>query len=124
MLGVRGPCSPTTSHAPESHVAQAAPARGINETDPDTATAWPSGPSPCPFTPPEMAESRVTSVAAEVLATPVSQARVTSVPAEVATAASEARVSAIALEALVSVVEVSGAAYLVPQRRHRHDLGA
>ena len=54
-----------------------------------------------------MAESRVTSIAAEILATPVSEARVTSLAAEVlATASSEARVSAIALEALVSVTDV------------------
>jgi hypothetical protein len=56
-----------------------------------------------------MAESRVTSVAAEVLTTPVSQARLTLVAAEVlATASSEARVSAIALEVLVSVAETLG----------------
>ena len=56
-----------------------------------------------------MAESRVTSIAAEVLATPISQARVTSVVAEVlAPASSEARVSSIAIEAPVSVVAVPG----------------
>ena len=56
-----------------------------------------------------MAESRVTSITAEVLATPVSQARVSAVAAEVlATASSEARISSIALEALVSVAEVPG----------------
>jgi hypothetical protein len=48
-------------------------------------------------------QARVTSVAAEVLATSVSQARVTSVAAEVlATASSKARVRSIAVEALVS----------------------
>jgi len=56
-----------------------------------------------------MAASRVTSVTAEVLATPASQARVSAVAAEVlATASSEARVSSIALEALVSVAEAAG----------------
>ena len=56
-----------------------------------------------------MAENRVTSIAAEVLATPVSQARVSSVAAEVlATASSKARVSSIALEALVSVAAAPG----------------
>ncbi len=56
-----------------------------------------------------MAESRVTSIAAEVLTTPVSEARMTLVAAEVlATASSEARVSAIALEALVSVAQTPG----------------
>jgi hypothetical protein len=56
-----------------------------------------------------MAESRVTSIAAEVLATPVSQARLTSVAAEVpATASSEARVSSIAIETLVSVAAAPG----------------
>jgi hypothetical protein len=54
-----------------------------------------------------MAESRVTSIAAEVLASPVSQARGTFVVAEVlATGSSRAQVSAIALEALISVAEV------------------
>jgi len=49
-----------------------------------------------------MAESRVTSITADVLATPISQARLTFVTAEIlATASSNARVSAIALEALV-----------------------
>jgi hypothetical protein len=48
-----------------------------------------------------------TSIAAEILATPASQARVSAVAAEVlATASSEARVSSIALEALVSIAEV------------------
>jgi type III secretory pathway component EscV len=62
-----------------------------------------------------MAESRVTSIAAEVLTTPVSEARITSVAAEVlATASSEARVSAIALEALVSVAQTPG----VPTSSH------
>jgi hypothetical protein len=56
-----------------------------------------------------MAENRVTSVAAEILATTSSQARVTSIAIEVlATASSEARVSSIAVEALVSVAEVPG----------------
>jgi hypothetical protein len=56
-----------------------------------------------------MAESRITSIAAEVLATPLSQARITSIAAEIlATASSEARVSAIALEALVSVAAAPG----------------
>ena len=56
-----------------------------------------------------MAENRVASITAEVLATPGSQARVISVAAEVlATASSEGRVSSIALEALVSVAEVAG----------------
>ena len=56
-----------------------------------------------------MAENRITSITAEVLATPVSQARVSAVAAEVlATASSEARISSIALEALVSVAEVPG----------------
>ena len=56
-----------------------------------------------------MAENRVTSIAAEVLATPVSQARVSAVAAEVlATASSEARVSSIAREALVSVAAAPG----------------
>jgi hypothetical protein len=54
-----------------------------------------------------MAANRVTSIAAEVLATPVSQARVSTVAAEVlATASSKARISSIALEALVSNAEV------------------
>jgi hypothetical protein len=62
-----------------------------------------------------MAESHVTSIAAELLATPLSQARVTSVAAEVlATASSEARVSSIALEALVSVAAAPG----VPTSSH------
>jgi hypothetical protein len=53
-----------------------------------------------------MAASRVTSIAGEVLATPVSEARVTSVAAEVlATSSSKARVSAVAIEALMSVTE-------------------
>jgi hypothetical protein len=53
-----------------------------------------------------MAENRVTSIAAEVLATPASQVRVSAAAAEVlATASSEARISSIALEALVSVAE-------------------
>jgi type III secretory pathway component EscV len=56
-----------------------------------------------------LAESRVTSIAAEVLASPVSEARSTSAAAEVlATASSEARISSIALEALVSVAVVPG----------------
>jgi len=56
-----------------------------------------------------MAESSVTSIAAEVLATSGSQGRITSVAAEVlATAASKARVSVIALEALVSIGAVPG----------------
>ena len=56
-----------------------------------------------------MAENRVTSIAAEVLATPVSQARATSIAAELlATVSSKARISSITLEALVSVVEVPG----------------
>jgi type III secretory pathway component EscV len=56
-----------------------------------------------------MAETRVTSITAEVLATPVSQARVSAVAAEVlATASSEARVSLIAAEALVSLAEAPG----------------
>ena len=56
-----------------------------------------------------MAENRVTSIAAEVLAAPVSQARVSAVAAEVlATPSSEARVSSIALEALVSVAAAPG----------------
>ena len=56
-----------------------------------------------------MAANRVTSIAAEVLATPASQTRVSAVAAEVlATASSKARVSSIALEALVSVAEVPG----------------
>jgi hypothetical protein len=56
-----------------------------------------------------MAENRITSIAAEVLGTPVSQARVSAVAAEVlATASSEARISSIALEALVSVAEAPG----------------
>ena len=56
-----------------------------------------------------MAESSVTSIAAEVLATPVSEARVTSIAAEVlATASSNSRVSAIAVEALVSIAAVPG----------------
>jgi hypothetical protein len=62
-----------------------------------------------------MAESRVTSIAAEVLATPVSQARLTSVAAEVlATASSDVLGGAIAVEALVSVAEVPG----VPTSSH------
>ena len=56
-----------------------------------------------------MAANRVTSVTAEVLATPVSQARVSVVTAEVLAArSSKARISSIALEALVSVAEVPG----------------
>jgi hypothetical protein len=56
-----------------------------------------------------MAENRVTSITAQVLATPVSQSRVSAVAAEVlATASSEARVSSIALEALVSVAGAPG----------------
>ena len=56
-----------------------------------------------------MAASRVTSVTAEVLATPVSQARVSAAAAEVLAApSSEARVSSIALEALVSVAAAPG----------------
>jgi hypothetical protein len=56
-----------------------------------------------------MAENRVTSIAAEVLGTPVSQARVSAVPAEIlATASSKARISSIALEALVSVAAAPG----------------
>jgi len=54
-----------------------------------------------------MAENRVTSIAAEVLAAPVSQAKVSAVAAEVlAAGVSEARISSIALEALVSVAVV------------------
>jgi len=57
-----------------------------------------------------MAASRITSVTAEVLATPVSQARVSAVAAEVlATPSSKTRISSISLEALVSVAEVPGA---------------
>ena len=56
-----------------------------------------------------MAENRITSITAEVLATPVSHARVSAVAAEVlATGSSEARLSSIALEALVSVAEAAG----------------
>jgi hypothetical protein len=56
-----------------------------------------------------MAESRVTSIAAEVLGIATSQARVSLIAAEIlATASSQARVSAIAVEALVSVAEVPG----------------
>jgi flagellar biosynthesis component FlhA len=56
-----------------------------------------------------MAENRVTSIAAEALATPASQARATSIAAEVlATASSEARVSLIAAEALVLLAEAPG----------------
>ena len=56
-----------------------------------------------------MAENRVTSITAEVLATPVGQARVSAVAAEVlATPSSKARVSSTALEALVSVAEAPG----------------
>ena len=56
-----------------------------------------------------MAESRVTSIIAEVLATAASQARVSAVAAEVlATASSKARISSITLEALVSVAEAPG----------------
>ena len=62
-----------------------------------------------------MAENRVTSITAQVLATPVSQARVSAVAAEVlATASSEARISSITIEALVSVAEVPG----VPTSSH------
>jgi hypothetical protein len=51
-----------------------------------------------------MVENRVTSVTAEVLATPTGQARVSAVSAEVlAAASSEARISSMSLEALVSV---------------------
>ena len=56
-----------------------------------------------------MAENRITSVTAEVLATPVTQTRVSGVAAEVlATPSSDARISSIAIEALVSVAEVPG----------------
>jgi hypothetical protein len=56
-----------------------------------------------------MAENRVTSITAEVLATPVSQARLSAVAAQVLlTGSSEARVSSFALEALVSVAEAPG----------------
>ena len=56
-----------------------------------------------------MAESRVTSIAADVLASPVSHVGVSSVAAEVlATASSAARASSITLEALVSVAEAPG----------------
>jgi hypothetical protein len=56
-----------------------------------------------------MAASRVTSITAEVLATPVSQARVSAVTGEVlATVSSKARISSIALEALVSVAAGPG----------------
>jgi hypothetical protein len=57
-----------------------------------------------------MAGSRVTSITAEALATPASQARVSAVAAEVlATASSNARISSIALEALVAVAAALGA---------------
>jgi hypothetical protein len=56
-----------------------------------------------------MAENRVTSITAQVLATSASQARVSAVAAEVlATASSKARVSSVALEALVSVAAAPG----------------
>jgi hypothetical protein len=56
-----------------------------------------------------MAGNRVTSITAEVLANPQSQARVSAVAAEVlATASSEARVSLIAAEALVLLAEAPG----------------
>ena len=56
-----------------------------------------------------MAESRVTSIAAEVLGIATSQERVSLIASEIlATASSQARVSAIAVEALVSVAEVPG----------------
>jgi hypothetical protein len=56
-----------------------------------------------------MAENRITSVTAEVLATPVSQVRVSVAAVEIlATASSKARITSIALEALVSVAEVPG----------------
>ena len=70
-----------------------------------------------------MAENRITSISAEVLATPVSQARVSAVAAEVlATASSEARVGSIALEALVSNAE--GPAVPAPSRAIVMILGA
>ena len=61
-----------------------------------------------------MAESRVTSIAAEVLATPASQARVTLARRRGPRHRAQARVSAIALEALVSVA----AAPSVPTSSH------
>jgi len=58
---------------------------------------------------------RITSITAEVLATPASQARVSAVAAEVlATGSSAALISSISLEALVSVAEVPG----VPTSSH------
>jgi hypothetical protein len=54
-----------------------------------------------------MAETRVTSITAEVLATPVSQARVSAAAAEVlAAGSSKALISSIAAEALVSIADV------------------
>jgi hypothetical protein len=62
-----------------------------------------------------MLTNRVTSVGAEVPATPVSQARITWVAAEIlATSSSEAWVTSIALKALVSVAGVLG----VPTSSH------
>ena len=56
-----------------------------------------------------MAGNRVTSITAEVLANPQSQARVSAVAAEVlATAYSKARVSSSAIEALVSIAAAPG----------------
>jgi len=56
-----------------------------------------------------MAGNRITSITAEVLATPVSQARVSAVTADVlAAGSSEARISSIAIEALVSVAAAPG----------------
>lgn len=56
-----------------------------------------------------MAESRVTSITAEVLATPVSEARVSFRRRQVlGIASSQVRVNSIALEALVSVAERPG----------------
>jgi hypothetical protein len=53
-----------------------------------------------------MAANRITSVTAELLTTPASQARVSAATIEIlATPSSEARISSIALEALVSVAE-------------------
>jgi len=56
-----------------------------------------------------MAANRITSITAEVLATPVSQARASAIAAEVLTTpSSKARISSSAIEALVSVAEVPG----------------
>jgi hypothetical protein len=57
--------------------------------------------------PAEIAENRVTSVTAELLTTPASQARVSAVDVELlATPPSEARITSIVAEAPVSVAEV------------------